>query len=124
MSDTTGLVLNGVPVIRGTRLQLVPEMANQSSAIWFETPVPLTAATRFSAYLRFQIASVSGRTANQVADGLAFVVHNDKRGTAALGPSGGALGYGKIAPSVALEVDTWSNAGDPIDDTSRSSATG
>jgi hypothetical protein len=41
------------------------------------------------------------------ADGVAFVLQNDPRGTTALGGSGGSLGYSGITPSVALQINIY-----------------
>lgn len=55
------------------------------------------------------------------SDGFAFVIQNDARGNAAIGGSGGAMGYATntvypsqtgIANGVAIEFDTWNNQGD------------
>ena len=43
------------------------------------------------------------------ADGIAFVLHADPNGTAALGNSGAGLGYEGISRSLAVEFDTWYN---------------
>ncbi|MDF9799056.1 hypothetical protein OKW21_004319 [Catalinimonas alkaloidigena] len=62
------------------------------------------------------------------ADGIAFVIHNDPRGYNAFGTYGEGIGYGRfnpafasgnfIAPSVAVEFDTYYNPiqNDPISD--------
>ncbi|WP_440880716.1 lectin-like domain-containing protein [Tenacibaculum sp. C7A-26P2] len=49
------------------------------------------------------------------ADGITFVFHNDPRGSAAVGDSGGGLGASGIQNGIALEVDTWNN-GPPKND--------
>ena len=54
------------------------------------------------------------------ADGAAFILQNDMRGTAAVGGSGGALGYGSdnmgtpIQPSAALELNIYTGNGNPL----------
>ena len=62
------------------------------------------------------------------ADGITFVIHNDRRGYDAFGTYGEGLGYGRfnprfasgnyIAPSVAVEFDTYQNPyqNDPVSD--------
>lgn len=61
------------------------------------------------------------------ADGIAFVIHNDPRGFGAYGTYGECLGYGRwrpgldaayIAPSIAIEFDTYQNIvqNDPASD--------
>jgi hypothetical protein len=51
------------------------------------------------------------------ADGLAFILQNDARGTGALGGTGGALGYGytnggtAVAPSAALQLNLFNGQG-------------
>src|SRR5262249_11987895 len=62
------------------------------------------------------------------ADGMTFVIQSDARGTRALGPGGGGLGYGEDHPnddtdptrirnSVAIKFDIYNNAGEGIDST-------
>jgi hypothetical protein len=52
------------------------------------------------------------------ADGITFVLHNDPDGFAATGYFGEGMGYGNIAPSVAVEFDTYQNytRNDPVQD--------
>ncbi|MFN5532196.1 MAG: lectin-like domain-containing protein, partial [Planctomycetaceae bacterium] len=45
------------------------------------------------------------------ADGVAFVLQNDPRGTAAVGSSGGGVGYAGIANSLGVVLDIYSNDG-------------
>ncbi|HZL34228.1 MAG TPA: PEP-CTERM sorting domain-containing protein [Tepidisphaeraceae bacterium] len=48
------------------------------------------------------------------ADGIAFILQNDSRGTAALGGAGGSLGYGTanpITPSAAVELNIYQTPG-------------
>ena len=44
-------------------------------------------------------------------DGLAFVVHRDANGSAALGDGGSGLGFAGIGSGLAVEFDSWYNAG-------------
>lgn len=44
-------------------------------------------------------------------DGLAFVLHGDGNGSAALGGGGGGLGYDGLRNALAVEFDSWFNAG-------------
>ncbi|MDB5174400.1 MAG: hypothetical protein JWN51_3173 [Phycisphaerales bacterium] len=60
-------------------------------------------------------------TATGGADGAAFILQNDSRGTAAIGGTGGSLGYGygngsntPVAPSAALQLNLWTGGGQPI----------
>lgn len=52
------------------------------------------------------------------ADGITFLLHNDPAGFAATGYFGEGMGYGSIAPSVAVEFDTYQNyaRNDPAQD--------
>lgn len=56
------------------------------------------------------------RCAVRGGDGLAFVVHDDANGTAALGAGGGGLGYDGLRRSVAVELDTDYNPGEGAHD--------
>jgi hypothetical protein len=77
---------------------------SESSAFWFATPLNITA---FSATWTYQATpTTSGAT---LADGMAFAIQNDTRGTSALGGAGGALGYSGITPSAALEFNLYPN---------------
>jgi hypothetical protein len=46
---------------------------------------------------------------------MAFVMHRAPGGISALGMSGGGIGYGGLTPSIAVEMDTYTNPGDPND---------
>jgi hypothetical protein len=109
--STNGLALNGNAAPSGTVMRVTPATANQVGAVWYSTPVAVHDG--FDTTFTFQITQV----VNAGADGLVFVVHNDPRGTAAMGSLGYAMGYGggggyAIQDSLAIEIDTWFNTGD------------
>jgi hypothetical protein len=89
----------------GGVLRVTPQQANAIGAVWIATPYNLTAATSFSIRVVLEIDSTGSS-----GDGMAIVIQNDPRGTAALGLQGGGLGYESITPSVAVEVDTFRNS--------------
>ena len=84
-------------------LTLTDGAASENSAFWFNAPLYIGA---FSASWTYQ--ATAGTTAT-LADGMAFVLQNDGRGTSALGGAGGGLGYGGITPSAALEFNLYPN---------------
>lgn len=108
---TPELSLHGEAVVDADgRLQLVAQgQRDAASAAWLGAPLPLNATGKLEVYFE---ASVSGK-----ADGLALVIHNDPRGTGAVGGQGSTLAYGvnsdspngtlAITPSVAFEVDVF-----------------
>ena len=51
-------------------------------------------------------------------DGFAFVIHDDVKGSKAIGNPGQQLGFGGISNGIAVEFDTWYNPDidDPFDD--------
>ncbi|MFN9373585.1 MAG: lectin-like domain-containing protein, partial [Planctomycetaceae bacterium] len=75
---------------------------NTSNAAWFDTAVPVTQP--------FAVNFTYTGQANG-ADGIAFVLQNDPRGTGAVGATGGGLGYSGIANSVALALDIYGGDG-------------
>ena len=81
---SSGLKLNGKATINGTRLRLTDGGTSQAGSVFFTSPVNVQ---NFSTDFRFQITAPN-------ADGFTFVIQNN--GVTALGPSGGALGYGSI----------------------------
>jgi hypothetical protein len=101
-----GLSLNGTATLNGSRLQLTDGGQSEAASAWFVTPVNVqTFATDFSMQL-----------INPNADGMTFAIQN--AGTAALGPSGGGLGYGPSLPggtpgiptSLAVKFDLFQNS--------------
>ncbi|MFW5438188.1 lectin-like domain-containing protein [Paenibacillus apiarius] len=103
-------------VINNSIVEITPNATWQKGGIW-STPnnlMDLTQDFTASMYLYF------GNARGNAADGIAFVMHNDPRGTNALSPNaGGSLGvwaswdhngpYNGIQKSLAIEFDTYIN---------------
>jgi hypothetical protein len=106
--SSTGLALNGVAQLSGTRLRLTDGGGSEAGSGFYTTPLNIQS---FTTDFSFQLT-------NPNADGMAFVVQN--AGTTALGPSGGGLGYGPdtsggaggIPSSVAVKFDLFDNVGE------------
>jgi hypothetical protein len=96
--DTT----HGVATINGDVLDLTTGAGSTARSAFFSFPLNIT---DFVATFTYQDVNGGG------ADGAAFVLQNDARGTAALGGAGGGLGYSGITPSVALEMNIYNGAG-------------
>lgn len=93
--------------------QLTAEVDYDTAALWNTTPIDLNNAfdMSFSAYF--------GRINNDPrgADGIVFVLQKDPNGLNAIGGIGESMGYGfpAIAPSFAVEFDTYYNGSkDPV----------
>lgn len=103
-------------IIDGSIVEITPNAKSKKGGIW-STPnnlMDLTQDFTASMYLYF------GNQGTNAADGIAFVIHNDPKGTNALSPNGGGgLGvwaegkynglYNGIQNSVAIEFDTYVN---------------
>ncbi|HYG37302.1 MAG TPA: gliding motility-associated C-terminal domain-containing protein [Cytophagales bacterium] len=89
------------------------DQGDKAGAIWWPTKMDL------SKDLDLHFVIYLGTKDGGGADGLSFVMHNDIRGMEAKGEVGGGLYFGnhpskgpaKIEPSVAIELDTYQNAG-------------
>jgi hypothetical protein len=105
--DLTTMTRNVSAVLSGSSLVLTPSVGFRMGTAFIASPFAVQAGTTFSASFQFAITDpVLGG-----ADGLAFVVHNDTAGAAAVGGAGGGLGYLGLAPSVAVEFDNYQNLG-------------
>ena len=110
------MALNGSASLNGSRLRLTDGGTSEAAGAWYNTPVNIQ---QFTTNFSFQITGGSTPT----ADGFAFVIQNGS--AAALGPSGGGLGYGPLAVggtggipnSVAVKFDLYSNNGEGADST-------
>lgn len=89
-----------------TTYLLTANITNQSGQIWNTTKINLT--RRFDV----QFEMFMGTKAYSIgADGMTFALQNI--GLTATGSPGGGLGYQGLAPSLAVEFDTYQNAWDP-----------
>lgn len=105
-SSVAGLTLNGSAVNSDdSRLQLTTAGANQAGSVFWNQPIGVQT---FTTDFLFQLSSAQG-------DGFTFTIQNV--GAKALGAAGSGLGYQKIAKSVAIKFDLYSNAGEGIDST-------
>lgn len=107
-SSTAGLTLNGSTIQEGNLLRLTPALGDKAGSAFATAPVD----PRQSFETQFQI-SMHDFTCCDVrpADGMAFVLQSEGLGGG--NGLGGSLGYGDIAPSVAVEFDTFHNDADP-----------
>ncbi len=118
-ADLASLTLNGNARQNGAVLRLTDDGLGQAGSAFHSKPFLVEADARFSTRFAFRIGGVHG-SGPLGSDGLAFVIHGDPRGGAALGNAGEGLGFGTnatsgnvvdpIAPSVAVEFDTHQNA--------------
>lgn len=110
-ASATGLQFNGSAGLLGDLIELTPNTGNQAGSAFFESALTLDADASFQSAFSFELRGDTGG-----ADGLAFVIHNDSAGAAAIGARGGSLGYDGIDNSVAIEFDTFRNGTfDPVD---------
>ncbi|MFT6850501.1 MAG: hypothetical protein ACJATA_001315 [Sphingobacteriales bacterium] len=95
-------VLNGNALDEGEGCFTITEASkNQAGSIWYLNRADLNQdfSVQFQLYLGCD---------NDGADGMAFVMQPLGTG---VGSSGGGIGYYGISPSLAIEFDTWRNAG-------------
>jgi hypothetical protein len=102
------MVLNGNAAITGTALSLTTTNPTfQKGSAWFPTALNVQ---KFTTDFTFQLSAGS-----PTADGFTFAIQGNS--TAAIGGTGGALGYGTIGKSVAVKFDLYSNNGEGPDST-------
>lgn len=106
----------------GGCIQLTPDYPYREGIAWASNKVDL------DEFFEIQFDIYLGDKDDLGADGIAFVIHNDVREFEAFGTYGECLGYGRwnvnylsgayIAPSVAVEFDTYHNPNqnDPFSD--------
>jgi len=106
----------------GGCIQLTPDYPYREGIAWASDKIDL------NDFFEIQFDIYLGDKNELGADGIAFVIHNDERQFEAFGTYGECLGYGRwnvnylsgayIAPSVAVEFDTYQNPNqnDPFSD--------
>ncbi len=109
-AGTTGLTLVGNAATAatgdGTVVRLTPALGNQSGAVYSTTAVALGNHASFSTSFQFRLTNPGGW---DPADGITFVLGTSTTG---LGSAGVGMGYqGVSGHSVAIEFDTYNNAG-------------
>ncbi|MFO0809977.1 MAG: autotransporter-associated beta strand repeat-containing protein [Gemmataceae bacterium] len=102
-NDGTGYTLNGGATVLNNVLRLTDATGGQARSAFNNTRVPVSAFTASFTY------NASNGSTNP-ADGATITFQNDPRGAAALGDTGGALGYGggaPITPSAAFILNLY-----------------
>lgn len=106
-----GFTFLGTATCMPGALELTSDIANQVGAIWLTDPITIGPATSFSVQLTLDFDT----TGTNPGDGFAIVVQHDPRGLAAIGGTGGQLGYENMTPSSAVELDTFRGPNDLSD---------
>jgi hypothetical protein len=108
-SSTAGLTLVGnagtTTTGDGTVLRVTPATGNQAGAAYSTSAVTLGASNTFSTQFQFRFTNPGG---SAPADGITFVL---AAGTTGLGGLGVGMGYSGVQHSIAIEFDTYNNAG-------------
>ena len=114
-SDSTAvpdLTLNGSARVLATPngrsvILLTPAKQSRAGSAFTTNSIVFNPRYTFRTFFQFQMTDPGAQGA---ADGMTFVLQTESAN--ALGGDGGSLGYMGITPSVAVEFDTWQNAGD------------
>jgi hypothetical protein len=94
--------LNGSATATGNDCyQLTPAIGTQNGTVWYADQIDLNQPFDLSFEMLLGYTDVNG------ADGMCFVMHT--QGTAAIGASGGGMGYLNFGTSLAVEFDTYQN---------------
>lgn len=100
-------VLQGNAYFNGSQMVLTPNATSQIGAAWMDSQINLNQNFDISYTFNFGSNDAGG------ADGIAFVLHRDPSGSSTVG--GGTLGewigMNGIYPAIAVEADTYQNAG-------------
>jgi hypothetical protein len=93
-----GYSLNGGATVDNDVLTLTDGGSFEARSAFSTTTQDITS---FNASFTYQAGG------SRQSDGITFVLQNDQAGAAALGGMGGALGYGYLAPSAAIELNIY-----------------
>lgn len=104
-ADTNFTTNGSASFVSAQKLQITNDYDQAGSAF---TDTAFSTADSFAASFTYSLQGIyTHDPAAPQADGIAFVVQSDVRGSSALGPDGGQLGYGGIGPSVAVLFSSW-----------------
>ena len=92
-------------------LWLTPAQGNQAGSVFATNGIVFNRKYIFSTFFQFKMTDPGPEGAS---DGMTFTLQTEA--PSALGADGGSLGYVGITPSVAVEFDTWLNAGVDFND--------
>ena len=108
-SNTSGLTFQGSAGTAvtgdGTVLRITPASGSQSGAAYSTSAITLGTSDTFSTTFQFRFTNPGGW---DPADGITFVLAASPTG---LGSGGVGMGYAGVNNSVAIEFDTYNNAG-------------
>lgn len=106
--NVTDFSITGAAVYTGGGcFRLTPEAVGQGGTLWYRQRISLASDFDIKATVYLGVNDQTG------ADGMAFVLQTLSN---TFGNTGGGLGYGGLSPSLAVEMDTWNNANDPVFD--------
>ena len=113
-ASTAGLTLSGTATQEGNLLRLTKAEAKKNGRAFRTEAIDPQQSFATSFAISMHDSTCCEVPLLQPADGMAFVIQS-KAPTAGEG-TGGSLGYGGIAPSLAVEFDIYVNGGDPATD--------
>jgi hypothetical protein len=110
-TGATTVVLNEDALITGPTLRVTSAALSERGSAYHESKLNVTIAWDMT--FTFQITALGSGG----GDGMAFVIHNDPAGDAAIGNHASAMGYGGFSgtpengldASLAIEIDTFAN---------------
>jgi MYXO-CTERM domain-containing protein len=100
--------LNGTAELSGSSIIITKDQGDRAGSAMYQTKLSSQNDFHIKMYVR-----ISSSTSPIAADGMAFVMHNDPRGSDVVGVIGYGIGYQGIANSIVVEFDTYHNAFDP-----------